>query len=100
MKHDFSINPTGDEADKFINWLREETISSLKTSHGDLEKLKSSLFLYVNRAYESKLNEDEIYKLLAVAIVRAGYCENEEGPVFDLFESFSQIAKGTHEYNI
>lgn len=98
MKHDFSKQPDGSDADRFISWLQDETTSSLRSSYGDLESLKTSLFLYANRAYESRLEEDRIYNLLAISIVHAGYAEEEEAPVFDVFESFAQIARGVNGY--
>ncbi len=98
MKHDFSKHPQGGDADRFISWLREETVSALKSDHGDLESLKTTLFLYANRAYEAKLAEEQIYTLLAISIVHAGYSDEEEGRVLDIFESFAQIARGVNGY--
>lgn len=98
MKHDFAKPSDGFEAENFISWLQDETISALQSSHRNLESLKTTLFLYTNRAYESHLEEDRIYNILAVSIVRAGYTEEETSPLFDIFESFAQIARVVNGY--
>jgi len=99
MDHDFSIEPEGTKADEFAAWLLAQTISNLTESYGDLEALKGSLFLFANRAYESKMPEEQIAEILGVSIVRAGYTELEEETVYDIVEPLAEVAKAVHKYN-
>jgi len=55
--------------------------------------------LFVNRAYESKLAEENISEILGVAVVRAGYSEAEEDWAFEIADKFAEIAKATHRNN-
>ena len=99
MKHDDSDKSDGANTDKFESQLLEQTIENLKDSYGDLEAVKSSLFLFVNRAYESKLAEENISEILGVAVVRARYSEAEEDWAFEIADKFAEIAKATHRNN-
>lgn len=84
--------------DNFISWLKQETISQLKRYYGDLEGVKSTLFLYANRSYESQIPEEEIWKLLAISIVEANYTEQEEELILDIFEETSSLVRKVHGY--
>jgi hypothetical protein len=96
MKHDFSISPEGPDADAFKQWLLDETVAMLRESYGDLERTKSTIFLYVNRAYEAHLPETETDGMFGVAVVRAGYSEREEQAMFDWLDFFAAIASKVH----
>ena len=96
MKHDFREKPTGEEADQFLAWLESETIETLRRSQGDSEGTKTFIFLYVNRAYEAHLPEDQIGELFGKCFVRAGRPQEEEDTAFNLLEFFGQIAERTH----
>ena len=97
MNHDYSTKPEGEKAQEFSAWLLAQTIKNLTDSYGDLGALKSSLFLFANRAYESKMPENKVAETLGVSIVRAGYTELEEEKVYDIFESFIDVVEATHE---
>jgi hypothetical protein len=96
MKHDFRQEPTGEPAERFCSWLEQETIDSLRRSYGDGEATKSAIFLFVNRAYEAHMPEEQIGQLFAKSIVRAGFREEDEEPAFAWLEHFGQIAAGVH----
>ena len=96
LKYDFRMNPNSDEGGRFGLWLEEQTIDSLRRSHGNLEQLKSAIFLYVNRAYESHMKESDIGGLFGKCVVRAGFTEQEEEPAFAWLEYFGQIAAKVH----
>lgn len=96
MKHDFRINPSGDEADAFRVWLERETVGMLERTRGDGEGTKSAIFLYVNRAFEAHMPEREIGCLFGTCFVRAGHPEHEQDAAFDLLEFFGEIAARTH----
>jgi hypothetical protein len=96
MKHDFRKQPEGEEADRFLAWLEEQTISCLKRSVGDFEALKGCIFLYVNRPYEGKMPEDQILALFVKAFVRAGWPEEAEEAAFDCLDFISQIVAPTY----
>ena len=98
MKHNYSIDPESNSANLFYEWLLSETVTSLKNSYGNIESLKSTLFLFANRAYESHMPENKIAEILGISIVHAGYSEAEESGVYEIFESYIEVAKGTHGY--
>jgi len=96
MKHDFRTEPDGTEATRFREWLEGETTGALKRDYGDGEATKATVFLFVNRAYEAHMPEEEIAGLFAKCVVRAGYREEDEEAVFSWLDAFGQIAKGVH----
>jgi len=94
MKHDFEKLPEGPEAARYSAWLLSETIDSLKKAYGDLESTKSTIFLYVNRAFEANMPEAQLAQLFAKAVVAAGFTEQEEEAMFAWLDYFGQIARG------
>ena len=96
MKHDFSKQPDGADAERYSAWLLSETCNSLKAGYGDGESTKSTIFLYVNRAYESKMPEKQLAQLFAKAVLSAGYTEQEQEALFAWLEHFGEIARGVH----
>jgi hypothetical protein len=96
MKHDFAEQPDGEAADRFRAWLQSETIDSLQRTFGDAEGTKSAVFLFVNRAYESHMPEDQIGRIFGRCIVRAGFRKEDEPVLFDWLEFFAGIAVQVH----
>ena len=96
MKHDFRDQPEGYEAEQFLTWLERETIEAFQRTRGDEEGTKAAIFLYVNRAYEAHLPEEQIAGLFGTCFVRADRPESEEDHAFDLLELFSEVAHATH----
>lgn len=96
MKHDFRTQPTGEAADRFCSWLEQETIEMLRRSYGDAEATKSTIFLFVNRAFEAHLPEAEIGAMFGKCIVRAGFQEQDEEAVFAWLDFFGQLARNVH----
>jgi hypothetical protein len=96
MKHDFA-NSTDKAADeRFRAWLEAETIDGLRRSYGDPEGTKTTIFLFVNRAYEAHMPEELIGKTFGKCIVRAGYREEDEAPALDWLEFLGGIARQVH----
>ncbi|MEM1175735.1 MAG: hypothetical protein AAGA33_07525 [Pseudomonadota bacterium] len=96
MKHDFRGDPDSARAQAFCDWLENETSNALRNDHGNIEAIKSSVFLYVNRAYEAGLPDAAVGRLFGRSIVKAGYSEEEQDAVFDLLESLAPVAKSVH----
>ena len=98
MKFDARVSTSSDDRARFIGWLSSETESNLRRAreHADPEQVKSSLFLYANRAFEAHLPEAEVSQLIGQLVARAGYSEAETENVLDMFELFAQVAAGTH----
>jgi hypothetical protein len=96
MKHDFSDEPGGEAAERFLNWLEQEMIDMLRRTAGDAEGTKAAIFLFVNRAYEAHMPEQQMAKLFGKCFVRAGRPEEEEDTAFDLLEFFAEIARNVH----
>jgi len=94
MKYDFNKGSETVGAIEFKKWLSEETIRSLKQDkkNNDPEALKGTIFLFINRSYEAHIPESDIAEIFGVAVVRAGYSEQEENFVFDWFGTFAEIA--------
>ena len=90
MKYDFRQQPEGEAADRFLSWLEEETVSYLRRCRGDAEALKSGIFLYVNRAYEAHMADNQIWALFAKSFVRSGWPEEDKAAAFDLLESLAR----------
>ena len=98
MKHDFRQQPDGEDADRFLAWLEQETIRYLRLCLGDWEATKGAVFLYANRAYEAHMPEDQIGDLFGKSFVRAGWAEEDEATAFDLLEYFGQIAEARQRH--
>lgn len=96
MKHDFTTSTDKAADELFRAWLEAETIDGLKRSYGDGEGTKTMIFLFVNRAYEAHMPETLIGETFGKCVVRAGYREEDEGPVFDLLEFLGGIARDVH----
>ena len=96
MKHDYRSDPNSDKAQSFLSWLESETADALQSDYGNVEALKSSVFLYVNRAYEAGLPDGLVGQIFGRSIAKAGYTEAEQDSVFDLLESFAATAKTVH----
>ena len=96
MKHDFRADPSSTQAEAFLEWLESETTSALRRDRGDAEATKSSVFLYVNRAYEAGLPDHLIGGMFGRCVVGAGFNEAEQEPAFDLLEALAEIAKKVH----
>ncbi len=96
MKHNFLLEPTGDAANRFCYWLEQETIDSLRRTHGNNEATKSAVFLFVNRAYEARMSAAMIGEMFGTCIVRAGHSEHDEELDFRLLEEFGQLAAKVH----
>ena len=96
MKHDYRIDPDSDKAQAFLDWLESETAAALRNDRGNAEAVKSSVFLYVNRAYEAGLPDATIGRIFGRCVAVAGYSEAEQDPVFDLLESFAETARAVH----
>jgi hypothetical protein len=94
MKHDFRQQPSGEAAECFCSWLKEETTASLRRSYG--EATKSAIFLLVNRAYEAHMPEPQIGEMFGKRIVQAGFLEQDEESAFAWLDHFSQLAAGVH----
>jgi len=96
MKHDFSHELDGINSEEFISWVLSETTAALSKDYGDAEATKSTIFLLVNRAFESKMPEEKIAVLFAKMVVDVGYSENEQDALFAWLDHFGQIAKATY----
>ena len=94
MKHDFQTDPTGEAATEFRTWLERETIDMFRRPKGD--GLESAIFLYVNRAYEAHMPEEQIGAIFGHCFARAGFPSDADAAAFDLLEYFAQIAKAVH----
>jgi len=96
MKHDFRNAPTGAAADKFREWLLSETANSLARDLGHGEATKASIFLFVNRAFESHLPESQIAEMFGKSCIQAGYSDQDLEPAFAWLELLSEVARGVH----
>ncbi|MFK7955449.1 MAG: hypothetical protein AB8B96_05080 [Lysobacterales bacterium] len=96
MKHNYRTDPNSDNAQLFLSWLETETVKTLRSDYGNLDAVKSSTFLYVNRAYEAGLPDDIVGHIFGKCISKAGYSEAEQDIVFDLLETLATTAKGVH----
>tara|TARA_R110002111_G_scaffold129372_5_gene194047 strand:- start:669 stop:968 length:300 start_codon:yes stop_codon:yes gene_type:complete len=97
MKHDFRKEPIGQTADQFTDWLLAETTNALKRDYGDVEAVKSTMFMFVNRVCESHMPEKLIAQILGKSIAQAGYSEQEEGVLFDMYEMYEPVARKVHK---
>lgn len=96
MKHDFRLHPSGESADRFSSWLEQESFESLRRSYGDGEATKSAMFLFVNRAYETHMSDDQVGAIFGKCVVRAGFREQDEEAAFAWLEHFAQFAAKLH----
>jgi hypothetical protein len=96
MRHDFRREGFGEAADRFRSWLERETTDSLRQAYGNAEAVKTSIFLFVNRAYEAHMPEAEIGGLFGRCLVHAGFREEDEAPAIAWLEFFGQLAARVH----
>jgi len=96
MTYDFKTSLVGAAADRFLAWFEAETVDELQRAYGDGDATKGTIFLYVNRAYESHMPERMIAEMFGKCIVRAGYREEDEEPASAWFESLAAIARKVH----
>ena len=99
MKHNYRQDADSDQAKAFLSWLESDTANALKAGHGNVDAVRSSIFLYVNRAYEAGMPDDLVGQLFGESIARAGYTEEEQEAVIEVLESFAPIAKQVHAAN-
>ena len=96
MKHDFRKKLSGDEANAFLAWLERETIDLLQRTRDDAEGTKTAIWLYVNRAFQAHMSEQEIGSLFGTCFVRAGRPEEDEAFAFDMLEFLGEMAARVH----
>ena len=96
MKHDYRSDPDSERASEFLEWLESETVAALSRDHGNIDAIASTVFLYVNRAYEAGLPDKLVGGMFGRFIARAGYSEAEQDAVFDLLESQADVARAVH----
>ncbi len=96
LNHDYRSDSDSDKAQTFLSWLESETADALRSDYGNVEAVKSSVFLYVNRAYEAGLPDGLVGQISGRCVAKAGYTEKEQDSVFDLLESFAATAKAVH----
>lgn len=96
MKHNFRNQPDGEDADRFVSWLENETIDCLKRSIGNADVTSAAIFLYANRAYEAHMPEDKIGATFGKCFARAGFQEEDDEAAFALLEFFGQLARDAH----
>ena len=92
MKHDFRAQPDGENAERFLSWLAQETEHSLRQA-GDI---KAAVFLYVNRAYEAHMPEAQISEVFGQCVARAGVPDESYDALFGCFEQMAQLAAAVH----
>jgi hypothetical protein len=95
-KHDFTLEPTGDAADRFRSWLEQSTADMLRRTFGDPEGTKTAIFLFVNRAYEAKMPDREIGAMFGRCFVQANGAPEDEEAAWNLLEFLGGIAKQSH----
>ena len=96
MKHDYRSDPDSDKASQFLEWLQSQTAAALSRDHGNIDAVASTVFLFVNRAYEAGLPDKLVGRMFGTCIARAGYSEEEQDAVFDLLESQAEVARAVH----
>lgn len=96
MKHDYRSDSDSEQAQAFLSWLESETTAALARDHGNLETVRSSVFLFVNRAYEAGLPDALIGRMFGGCLAKAGFSEQDQDPVFDLLEFYAETAKQVH----
>lgn len=96
MKHDFHECRTGDDGERILAWLEDETVQLLRRSYGDREATKGAIFLFAHRAYEAHLPETAICDLFGRCIARAGFPPEDDDAMFSWFEQAGQIAAQMH----
>ena len=96
MKHDFREDHSGDEGQRFLAWLENETTHLLRRSYGDSEATKSAIFLFANRACEAHMPDTEIGELFGRCIAQAGFPPEDDEAAFTWLEHYCEIAAKIH----
>lgn len=96
MQHDFLDNPAGHGAEAFCHRLLSETTAALTRDYGNAGATKASIFMFVNRAFEAHLPESKIAEIFGVAVVRAGYREDDEPAAFAWLDVFAPVARAVY----
>ena len=96
MKFDAPIDKSPLATGVTLAWLTDQTISTLQRAGEDGEGLKASAFLFVNRAREAGISDQEMANVIRVSIVGAALSKAQEGVVLDWVNTFDPIATGVH----
>ena len=92
------------EHDAFIETLLSETASALQRSAGNVESLRSVVFLFLNRAYEHGLEPDQICSFLGVSqdnvLKRAQLSKQDEAAIMDAYETLDAILEQQYRPDI
>jgi hypothetical protein len=101
MKFDARADHDPDRRNVFIKWLVGEAASGLRRSAGDMESLRSVVFLYLNRAYEAGLDSDEICDLLGIlrgsVLNEARLSQRDQQVVLDAYETLDPILEQQYQ---
>ena len=93
MKHDFRSDKLSEKADAFRVWLTSETVSNLRRDCNDALELKTSVFLYSNRACEAYMEDKELACIFGTCVAKAGLNKQQESLSYDYLEMFVQLAR-------
>ncbi len=96
MKHDFRSDPDSVDAQRFLEWLEEQTCSHLHRDFGDAEATRGSIFLFANRACEAGLPDAELAGIFGRSLAKAGYGPAEEDAAITILELFVETARVVH----
>ncbi len=98
MKYDARSDPDRKHLTEFTDWLLTQTIQSLKHAPDDKSAVRAAVFLFLHRAFEAHLDQETIGQAFGVAVVRAGFNDEQEQVAMDELGMLEQIIGKMYGY--
>ncbi len=102
MKYDLRQDPNEEHKGDFLAWLFDTTVADLRRSRSEPERIRSAIFLYLHRAYEARIDPEEVVELLGVSdpsiLSSAGYTGQAEELAMHFYEELDPTVADTYGF--
>ena len=101
MKYDDRSEADPIRREQFIAWLVETTVNDFVRCRSNRDRLRTAVFLFLNRAYEAHLDPYFVVELLGIrsgnVITSAGLDETDEAVVMECYERLDATTLNVYE---
>jgi hypothetical protein len=91
MKYNKSQNESEEDYSAFVEWLQNETVSSLQQAKGDVVAISAAITTYLETGYRAMLSSGELVDFFCVSDIldKAGYSEEEAEAAVALYDEIN-----------
>src|SRR5262245_33901146 len=93
MKYNKEQNELEEDYFAFVEWLENETASSLQLAKGDVVAITAAITAYLETGYSAALSSGELVDFFCVStpsvLDKAGYSEEESGATVALYDEIN-----------